>query len=83
MIDGPVVTLSLSNEFEPHGRASETWEPIWLLKLERVPFYWKSTTGWRLGTSGLPMYFKGRDGEAVVREAIDFLDWHNEANVSA
>lgn len=60
-------------DFEPHGRASETWEIVWKLTLPQIPLHWKSTTGWRPGTADKSMFFSGRTFNDVVQQAISFL----------
>lgn len=72
-LDKRVVTLTLSYMFEPHGRASETWEDVCELTLETVQAYWKSNQGWARVTRELPMTFKGRTEEDVKRQAIEFI----------
>ena len=67
------IRLSCKVEFEPHGRASETWEWAWYLVLPQIPHHWKSTTGWRRGTTDQPMRFKGRTAQEVTNKAAAFL----------
>lgn len=43
--DTELIKLSFSQEFEPHGRASETWEDVWHLELPTIPSYWISSDG--------------------------------------
>jgi hypothetical protein len=63
-------------DFEGHGRASETWEEHWEIKLPLItPNYWMSTTGWRPGT-GIGMTFHGRRYDEAKRRAIEFLTWY-------
>lgn len=74
MSDGiKLVNIYCSYEFEPFGKASETWELMWRLDLPTVQAYWKSTTGWRLCNKGLHPHFTGRMLDDVVQEAISFL----------
>ena len=70
-----VVSLCLRYDFEPHGRASETWEDVWFLTLHTIPHHWMSTTGWRLGTTPDGICFSGRTEEEVRAMAIGFVEW--------
>ena len=76
-MDGSHIKISCTTEFEPHGRASETWEVVWFLELLNVPWRWKSTKeGWiePEGVVGHPcMNFKGRTLDDVLTKAINFL----------
>ena len=66
--DRDLVVFRCRCEFEPHGRASETWEMLWRIELPFVQYYWKSATGWRPGNPGLSMKFAGRTlYEAMMR----------------
>ena len=87
MIDELVRLLGLSNQtstkkhieivcgcaFEPHGRASETWEIYWTLTLPHIPYHWRSTTGWRKGENDRAMWFQDRTFSSVVDQTIRFL----------
>jgi hypothetical protein len=79
MIPGPTFhhkdrwVLYSAIEFEPHGRASETWEGIYKLYLPEFPYYWKSTTGWREGEGLKGMMFKGRTAMECFYRATTFL----------
>jgi hypothetical protein len=68
-----VILLYARSEFEPHGRASETFEWIWYLELPTTPHYWKSTVGWVKG-KGSHMKFKGRTAKEVVGRAKQFFE---------
>ena len=63
-------------DFEPHGRASETWGRVWLLKLPQVPYHWwKRNQGWVVGDAGTkPMSFHGRTLVEVMSKATDFMN---------
>lgn len=69
-------------DFEGHGRASETWEEHWSLRLPTVKGHWKANDGWRptkpVGGVERGMYFHGRTYESVVNDAIEFLRWYKE-----
>jgi len=82
-----IVDIKLCCEFEPHGRASETWEWIWHLDLKHQSPHWKSTDGYRKCTgNGVKQRFSGKTLDEVVKEANHFLasvDWRGnvaEAN---
>lgn len=68
------IRLSCQVDFEPHGRASETWEVVWFLTLPQIPHHWRSTSGWRKGTTDAPIQFKGRTATRVIARAISFLE---------
>ena len=73
--DGKVfIRLSCQVDFEPHGRASETWEVEWVLTLPQIPHHWRSTAGWRKGTTDAPIRFQGRTATNVIARAISFLE---------
>jgi hypothetical protein len=78
MIPGPIFhnkdrwVLYSAIEFEPHGRASETWEGTFNLYLPEFPHYWKSTTGWRKGISK-GTGFKAETVRECFIQAITFL----------
>lgn len=61
-------------EFEPHGRASETWEMLWRIELPFVQYHWKSTAGWRPGKAGLSMKFEGRTLYEAMMKLCTFLE---------
>ena len=66
------ISITAAYEFEPYGRASETWEIIWRLTLPCVAYYWKSTAGWKKG-EGKGMEFKGRTSQEVIDKAFQFM----------
>lgn len=68
-----LIEIECKSEFEPHGRASETWEPIWYLRLLPFKHHSRSTTGWRVGTVDNPITFKGRTLDEALMRAIQFL----------
>lgn len=67
-----ILKLYLRSEFEPHGRASETFEFVWRLELGTIPFHWLSTTGWQKGNTDKPMSFEGRSATEVIAKAKAF-----------
>ena len=71
--DKTFVKIECGTEFEPHGRASETWEVWWRLTLIGVHWHWLSTKGWVKGTSDKDMDFFGSSMENVMDRAIRFL----------
>jgi hypothetical protein len=73
----PLMKLELRYEFEPHGRASETWEDVWVLTLPHVHPHWKGISTWmRCGENAIgPMSFKGTLSY-VMAYATDFLEWY-------
>jgi len=71
------IVVSCGVGFEPHGRASETWEIYWTLVLPQIPYHWKSTNGWRRGSTKEPISFKGRTFDDVVSKAKAFLRERN------
>ena len=71
--DKDLLVIKCRCGFEPHGRASDTWEMIWRIELPYVQYYWKSTTGWRPGTPGLNMKFKGRTLYEAMMKLSSFL----------
>ena len=71
--DVDVLTLKLSDEFEPHGRASEAWDDIWRLTLHGVPRCWPTSNGDWVECSSGEQTFRGREPEDCVRQAIMFM----------
>ena len=69
-----VVTIRLGYDFEPHGRASETWDDVWEVRLATVPCFWKSTKGWVRGNADVAPYFKGRTEAEAKARAIVYLE---------
>lgn len=67
------LVIRLNVEFEPHGHASEDFEPVWYLELPEVQYQWKSTQGWKRGKEGLTMRFRSQTFDGVVRQATMFL----------
>ena len=68
------INISCKVGFEPHGRASETWEIYRILTLPQIPQYVKFTDGWKkLESCDLPMRFQGRTYDKVIQKAIIFL----------
>lgn len=66
--------LSCAYEFEPHGRASETWEIVWRLTIPSIPYHWQRNDGkWQRGTTDAAMEFKARAIETVVCAAVNFM----------
>lgn len=77
--DQDLLVIKCRCGFEPHGRASETWEMVWRVELPFVQSCWRSTEGWRARKSGLSMKFCGRTLYEAMMKLCDFLaDMVNE-----
>lgn len=78
MREGVYLTIECDNQFEPHGRASETWELVYTVTLNRLPAYWLSTKGWKKCTPKTPkqMVFKGRTIADCLEKAYKFVAWY-------
>ena len=63
-------------DFEPFGRASETWERVYEIEFTDIPYHYYSTTGWKEGTSGNPMSFKAESMDKLEAKALSFLKWY-------
>lgn len=76
--DMTMLSIRLDYDFEPHGRASETWEDIWTVSIPEVRSHWMSTNGWKAirGTHG--MLFRGHTLHQAVCKAGEFMQWYNE-----
>lgn len=70
-----LIILRCCCDFEGHGIASEDWEEHWFLDLPEIPYYWKSTTGWRGGKSDGGMTFHGRTADQAIARAVEFMRW--------
>jgi len=75
------INIKCGCDFEPHGRASETWELFWELELVGVIAHWRSLNGWKKCTTDKYMKFKGRTHTEVVNKAIMFIKECNEGFV--
>jgi hypothetical protein len=42
------IVISVSNEFEPNGGASEDWEDYYTITCKYIPSYIPTSTGWRI-----------------------------------
>ena len=69
-----VVTIRCGYDFEPHGRASETWEDAWSIMLHTVPYYWRATDGWRVGMPSVVVRFRGRTESEAKAKAIEYIE---------
>lgn len=67
------IQLECGQDFEGHGRASETWELYWRLTLPHIKGYGRFIDGWRIGKGEWPMSFHGRTALEVIQKAITFL----------
>lgn len=74
-LDGQTfIQLTCTCDFEPHGRASETWEMVWTLEIPLVQHHWRNVRDeWIRGSNNAPMRFRGRYPYDVIREAIEFM----------
>lgn len=62
-----ILTVRADYQFEPFGKASESFELVWTLDIPEVCFYWHSTKGWVRGNLDVKgMTFEG----ASLTEAI-------------
>jgi len=78
-MDRDIIQLNCKLEFEPHGRASETWEEVWYLELPQHQYYWENNEGELvMGKLGLHKTFKGRNEDDVVNKAIEWLKKYND-----
>lgn len=71
--DRDLVVFRCRCEFEPHGKASGTWEILWCIELPFVQYCWRSTTGWRPGKAGLSMKFESRTLYEAMTRLCTFL----------
>lgn len=72
---GDLVKITIGNDFEPNGRASETFEDYYILDLLLVPYWYSLSNGkWVKGKDGLRMTFHSAEFEMVVRRAINFIN---------
>jgi hypothetical protein len=78
MREGVYLTIECDNQFEPHGKASETWELVYTVTLNRLSAYWLSTIGWRKSEpkTPMPMVFKGRTIADCLERAYKFVAWY-------
>ena len=77
---GQLIQLKMGVAFEPHGRASETWEQIWILSLFTIPLYYQTKGDWvKDEKPGRHMYFRGRSAQIVIDKAKAFLQEVYEA----
>jgi len=66
--------LKVDYQFEPHGKASETYEKVYTLTIKNIGSYWKGINGWnKRDEKFTDMVFNGRTLESVLDRAIDFL----------
>lgn len=75
--DKDLLIVKYRCEFEPHGRASETWEGVWQVILPRVQemMLWgaKAPYEWRPRRPGKPMMIEGEYLEEVAAKTMFFL----------
>ena len=72
--DGEVfVRVECRCEFEPFGRASETWDPVWQVELCGIRRRWRSLrNGWLPCETQDNMVFKGETLEQALGDAVRF-----------
>lgn len=72
--DTDFIKITGSYKFEPHGKASETWEEIWTLELPLIPAHWKNTNKeWIKCNTDSSQTFTGRTHDEVFKKAVSFL----------
>lgn len=77
-LDVDIFVLKCRMEFEPHGRATETWEEVWYLYLPTHQYHWVNIHGKLVrGKEGLTQSFKGKTDSDVIDEAILWLEKFN------
>jgi hypothetical protein len=73
--DKVYIRITLASMFEPHGRASESWDPVWNLTLVNMKSHWRTTENdWVECTSETNMTFKGQRLGQCVAKALQFLE---------
>lgn len=50
-MDAKLYRIECNSEFEPHGRASETWEIVYTVTLPDTEFFYKLTDGYHKSDS--------------------------------
>lgn len=78
MTEGDWFVLRCSVDFEPNGRASETWEEYWTIELPYTPYYWEGTKGWNKGSEKAVTSFKASTLDNVIKKAIYYLENYPE-----
>ena len=73
--DADLIKIECLSRFEPHGRASETWEVVWRLVLPTVKSFYRLTDGvWRAHASNVVgTHFQGRTLMECLQEAVTYL----------
>lgn len=69
-----LLNITCRIEFEPFGRASETWEVVWEVSLPQHQGYWESTKGWKARNDGVSTTIRGRSLEGVLDKTINYLE---------
>lgn len=72
----PLIEIELISGFELGG-AYECWGTKWIATLPHIPHHWESTAGWQIGTTDLPMTFKGGSLMDIASRMVTFLAWYN------
>lgn len=74
MHDQSAYRITYHIDFEPHGRASETWEYDWILELPWCyHHYHHMREGWKKGRNDHMATFHARSLQKVLRAATEFL----------
>ena len=76
--DKDLLVVTFGYGFEPHGRASETFEEVWRIELPYVQAMLQSTQGWKPCVPGVKASSSGRTLEEAAFRIMDFLhqaDW--------
>ena len=74
------IILTVSNGFEPNGRASETFEDYYVIILPYIQYYWRGTHSWHLGRLGLRQSFQASTIELAIKRCMIFLQEIREQN---
>lgn len=69
-----IIIVTVSCEFEPHGRASETWEIIYRLAIPRIHSYLLMLDGWKMHENK-EWYWEcqGRTLENCIEKTVNLL----------
>lgn len=70
---GDWFVLRCQVDFEPNGRASETWEEHWKLELPKTPSYWQKSNGTWVRGYGMGMDFDAPTMQKVLEKGIYYL----------
>ena len=69
-----LIMITFGHQFEPFGRASETWESVWSVELPYVhAMYRLSDNIWRKTESDIPAMFFGKELSTALNLAVRFM----------